>query len=482
MAGCVAGVLAVVVLLGVGAARAGTASSSSRIPDADIARALELDLLIDDGVSAQLVDVDVDEGVVTLSGSVDSLLGKRRAKAIAQRVRGVRAVINRIDVMPSARDDERIHEDVMEALLHDPAADSYELGVEVVDGVVTLSGLVDSWAEKKLSEDVVAGVHGVRRIDNDVRISYDTDRPDSEIRAEVRRRLESDVWVDGPPISVEVDDGTVTLSGTVGSAAEKQRARIDAWVAGVREVDDGRLEVDPLYRDATEREERFAPRSDEEIAKAIEDAFVYDPRVHAFDLDVEVDDGVVTLTGEVDNLEAERAAKQDARNTTGVWRVRSFLRVRPDERPGDEELRRDVLAAMRRDPYIERKEIAASVVNGKVYLYGEVDTQFEYRQAGNVASAVDGVVEVVNRVDVDSIWPAKNDWSIHEDVESQLWWSPFVDADEVDISVEEGVVVLTGTVDTWQERSAAAKNAYDGGAKTVVNNLTVRYGPVYYLP
>jgi osmotically-inducible protein OsmY len=49
-------------------------------------------------------------------------------------------------------------------------------------------------------------------------------------------------------------------------------------------------------------------------------------------------------------------------------------------------------------------------------------------------------------------------------IEDQLWWSPFVDANEVTVEVEDGVATLSGTADSWSERGAARDNAYDGGA------------------
>lgn len=76
----------------------------------------------------------------------------------------------------------------------------------------------------------------------------------------------------------------------------------------------------------------------------------------------------------------------------------------------------------------------------------------------------------------------KSDWEIKEDIEDELYWSSFVDSDEVTVNVDDGEATLTGTVDTMDEREAAEKNAYDGGAVSVDNDLTVEYGPDYYEP
>jgi osmotically-inducible protein OsmY len=72
---------------------------------------------------------------------------------------------------------------------------------------------------------------------------------------------------------------------------------------------------------------------------------------------------------------------------------------------------------------------------------------------------------------------AKSDWEIRQDIENQLFWSPFVDEDQVQVSVEGGVATLTGEVDTWGERQAAVENALQGGAASVDNNIQVTNPP-----
>lgn len=482
---CAAAAVTLLALFGIGlAARASEEQGADpRFADGSLERAVEENLKIDEGVESHLIDVTVRDGIVTLSGSVDNLLSNERAGRVARRVKGVRSVVNRIDVIPSARSDAQIREEVEGALLDDPATDAYELGVDVKDGTVSLTGTVESWAEKRLSGQVAKGVRGVQDVVNEIEIRYTMTRSDSEILNDVERRLDSDIWVGAEEISVEVDQGRVALIGTVSSAAEKRTAIGDAWVSGVEEVDHSDLRVDVHRRDRATRSERSVGRSDDEVEHAVRDALRHDPRVSSVLVELFVDDGVVTLTGEVDNLEAKRAAERDASNTVGVWRVRNYMRVRPEEPPSDEELLTRLERALKRDSVTERLNVVVTVRNGKAYLYGEVDTQFQYRQVGNVASAVNGVIDVVNLVDVDLDWkPEKNDWEIQADVENQLWWSPFVDGEQIDVDVEEGIAILTGTVETWHERSVAAENAYEAGARSVVNNLKVRYGPDYYLP
>jgi osmotically-inducible protein OsmY len=355
----------------------------------------------------------------------------------------------------------------------DPATDSYETDVSVQNGVVTLRGQVESWQEKELSEKVTKGVTGVKSVNNRLEIHYKDDRPDTEIKAEVERSLAMDPWIGEHLIQVEVEDGRVKLTGTVGSATERYYARSRAWVSGVNEVDLSGLEVQTWARDEMQREGKHALISDGELEKAVEKAFFYDPRVKSFNPEITVTNGVVTLSGKVDNLKAKRAAEEDARNTIGVWRVVNNLRVRPVILLSNSKVESDIVEALKRDPFVERHQIGVNVINGKAYLYGKVDSYFEKQQAEDAASRVNGVVTVDNNLDVDYTWRWRSDAEIAADIESELTWSPFVDEDQVNVTVNDGVAVLTGSVDSWAERGAATENAFDGGAKAVRNKLKV---------
>jgi len=174
-----------VIFLVVGSVEA--AVDVSEIEDEDITRAIETELLFNDAVSSHLIDVETREGIVTLSGSVDNLLAKEQALAIAEATRGVRSVIDQLQIFPVTRSDRDIRDDVNRALMGDPATDSYEIEVQVSDGVVILRGTVDSWQEKSLSEQVAKGVRGVKDIQNNIVIHSKAERMHGEIKAEVER-------------------------------------------------------------------------------------------------------------------------------------------------------------------------------------------------------------------------------------------------------------------------------------------------------
>ena len=478
-----------------------SAATPTELTSGSIRNAIEDELAFDPAVPSRAIEVRVTDGVATLTGTANDLLAKERAARIAGMVKGVRSVVNQIEVRPSLeRSDAQVKNDVVAALGADPAADAYELGVSVTDGVVSLSGTVDSYQERRLATKVAMGVRGVRGVDDSgVTLERTQDRPDSEILPEVEQALRWDVLIDDGLIDVSVRDGTVTLSGTVGSVAEKTEAFFDAWVAGVRSVDVSGLEVSRWARDDDLRRDKYALRTDAEIEKTVEAALLQDPRVAAFNVDVEVADAVVTLRGTVDNLEARRAAVADADQTVGVVRVRDRLRVQPSVAVADADLENRVADALQRDAVVESFEVRIDADAGIVTLEGTVDSSYERARADLVAGLVPGVIAVENRLDVHDAdvyvfdpflddydfalydwgdrweprYTMRSDAEIEQEVEDQLWWSPFVDANEVEVSVADGVVTLTGTVDSWSERHFAASNAFEAGASWVRNRLEV---------
>lgn len=452
------------------------------VDDAEIAVAVESELWSDRGIDSHKIDVSATDGIVTLDGSAASLLAEERAIEIARAVRGVRAVVDEIDVAPPARSDADIREDVKAALHDDPAAESYEVRVSVEDAVVRLRGPVDSWAERRLAADVVRGVRGVRSVENDIMVDYAARRSDAEIAGDIESGLAWDVWVDASGISVDVSHGEVRLEGVVGSAAERARAVRDAYVAGVRAVDAGGLEVEPWAADRLKRESRPAARSDREIREAVMDAFTYDPRIYSARPEVSVEEGAVTLRGSVRSLSEKVAALSDARNTAGVWKVRDLLKVRPEDPAGDETIAAKVESAIERDPYLERYEIDVSVFSGRVYLTGGVDSLFEKIRAESIASGVSDVVEVIDNLRVDLVRPYESDWAIKDDIERELYWNPWLNDQDMEVVVENGIATLTGTVDTWFERQLAREEAIEGGAVEVRNRLSIAFGPPYILP
>lgn len=459
---------------------------AKEVTDQEVTWAIEEALLQSDAVNSNMIDVSTKNGIVTLTGTVTNMLARERAERISAHTVGVRGIVDRILVnAPGEYTDKELAEKVNKALLRDPTTDAYEVLVNGKDGTVTLIGTVDSWQEKQLCESVAKSVPGVEEVVNDIDIHYSDSRPDMEILADVQGRLASDVLVDDMLIDVAVENGHVSLTGMAGSLAEKNRAMADAWVTGTASVDVDGLKLDWWLRDDMRRYDLYENQSDESIRKAVEDAFLYDPRVYEFKVDVQVDGGTAILSGTVDNLMSMKAAEEDARNVVGVWRVKNHMKVRPENVPSNEILEDRVMTAFINDPYLERTGLKAMAADGTVYLSGSVNTTFEKFHAQRLAQSVTGVVSVVNDLKAEHVWTWKPDHEILEDVRDELFWSPFVNEDKVQVQVDRGIVTLSGNVATWSERRMAEDSAFDAGAKDVRNDLAVTfklYGPHLYWP
>jgi osmotically-inducible protein OsmY len=455
------------------------ASSAKPLADTDIAHAIERHLEDEGLLHAAHVQVAVVQGIASISGQVGSLLAKERAVAVTESIRGVRSVVDRVTVAPAARSDQQIQRELEAKLQHDPVTRSYAIGVAVKDGVVTLSGATDSWQEQRLFDEVAKGVRGVKEIDDQIAVHYTVERPEAEILAEVKHRLANDLWLDGATLNASVTNRTVHLSGTVGSVAEKTRARNDGWALGVDTVDDAAVVVDASAHDDQRRMIDPPLRSDAEIAAAVHDAFVLDPRLKKLMPEASASGGVVTLTGNVDSPEARRAAERDARDTLGVWRVEDEVAVQPDARPKDADLERSVKRALSEDLLLpDAKSIEVSSAKGKVVLKGTVASDFERFDAVEDAVSVPGVAAVDMGLVV-----KHTPEQIQARATDRIFWDPRVERDRVTVTVApDGVATLKGTLDSWSEIKAAGDDALRAGAVRVINLLTWKKHPEVRAP
>ena len=466
------------------------APPTDHLADDDITNALELLYLTQKGVSAHLLDVETHEGVVKLTGITDNLLSKERAEDIALALRGVRGVINEVLISTADVPDAELQASVAGALTIDPATSFFNIYVTALDGVVILSGTVQTWAEKELVLRVGRGVRGVRRlVADELIISWDRlQNSDEEITTQIRESLAWDIRVNAALVEVRTHDRVVYLAGTVGTAAERAQVEATAYEAGAIHVDTRDLNVQYWAANRDLRGDKYAPRPDEAIAEAVRAAFRHDPRVLAYQPLITVRNGVVTLSGTVSNLLAKQRAEHDARHVVGVADVLNLLKVRTSLFIPDLQIGHTIREALARDPYVGLDEFSVYVRNGKAQLYGQVSSYFEQAQAGQVAAGVNGVAEVDNWVTVPgnihfdayqtSSWrpaPARPnaDFALAERIRSRLFWSPSLHSQDIEVVVEKGRATLMGTVESWFDRNQAGDAAYAAGAWDVSNNLEI---------
>ena len=217
----------------------------SRKPDSEIQQAVLRELKWDTRVDEAGVGVTVHEGIVTLTGTVNSWAKKMAAQRAAHRVLGVLDVANDIQVKPpgsSGRTDTEVAQAVRRALEWDVFVPEERIKSTVANGIVQLEGDVDFWSQREDAERVVRNLVGVRGVKNEIRIKPTTIAQD--IQKSIQHALERHADREARQIEVLVSAGRVTVSGPVHSWTEKQAVLGAAkGTAGVREVED-RLRIE----------------------------------------------------------------------------------------------------------------------------------------------------------------------------------------------------------------------------------------------
>lgn len=449
-----------------------SARANQRPSDATITLWVKDALREDPRVESSHIDANTSDAIVTLSGEVRDLAAGQYAVREAEKINGVRGVIDKLSVQPSGRFDSDIADDVRARLLDSPALNLRRLEIDVADGNVALRGTVASWSEKQEAELLASEVRGVRRVNNKLTIEYALHRPDEAIRKDVVASIERDVYLVGLPINATVHDGTVTLSGNVGNAFQHERATIAAWVGNVKAVKN-ELNVDWWDNEGV-RAKKPLP-SDSDIKQAVKDELYKDLRVDdPFTIDVDCSYGQVTLRGTVPTYYQKRLAARDTKDVVGVGWVTNYLMVKASWRD-DQAIRRDIESRFDSDYLINGQDIDVRVKGGVANLSGNTNTYYERSHAIDVASRIPGVINVVDNVDVN--WFRRfTDAKLHERIQDRLRehsatrWV----ADRVKVKVTDGTACLSGDVLTWDERKEADRIAFlTDGVKAVDNRLKV---------
>jgi osmotically-inducible protein OsmY len=217
-------------------------------------------------------------------------------------------------------------------------------------------------------------------------------------------------------------------------------------------------------------------RKDEHIKKDVVDQLVWDGRVDASDVTVEVTEGCVTLKGSVPSSLSRSSAEKDASVVPGVRDVRNALSVRfpvTPPVPDDAELKMVITNLFALYPNLDPSRIKVMVQGGLVTLEGSVDALWKKGLVGGLIAQQRGIFAVDNKL---SVVPTRGaaDQATADEIRAALGRHVLIPADRITVSVEEGYVTLSGNVSNVAAREAAEQVAsYTFGVIDVHNEIEV---------
>lgn len=190
-------------------------------------------------LSSNEIDVSVQDGIVTLGGTVDNYTQKREAEQAVKNIAGVKAIVDdmKVDLFFSAiKSDTDIALSVIKALRENWAVPDHRIQVTVENGWVTLEGILHWNFQRKAADNAIRYLPGVRGVIDQIKIEAEIK---NELGKEIVEKALSRSWIlDVNNIKVRVEGKTIYLSGIVDSLFQKEEAERIVWnTPGVWYVD-----------------------------------------------------------------------------------------------------------------------------------------------------------------------------------------------------------------------------------------------------
>jgi osmotically-inducible protein OsmY len=213
--------------------------------------------------------------------------------------------------------------------------------------------------------------------------------------------------------------------------------------------------------------------TDRELQQNVQNALDWEPSIEASEIGVSVENGVVTLRGDVGTYAEKYAAERVALRVYGAKAVANDIAVRPTsayERT-DTEIAQAAVSALQWNAMVPKDKVSITVSKGWVTLTGTVDWQYQRNAAEGAVRNLTGVKGVINHV---AIKPHVEAGDVKAKIEAAFRRSAEIDARRINVAASDGKVVLTGNVRSWAERREAEQAAWAApGVMQVEDHITV---------
>jgi osmotically-inducible protein OsmY len=217
-------------------------------------------------------------------------------------------------------------------------------------------------------------------------------------------------------------------------------------------------------------------KDDETLRRDVLAELEYDPSIDARKIGVAVEDGIVTLTGEVSTFAEKWNAERAVERVEGVRGIVNRIEVKIVGDYSDTDIAREAADALRWNLMVPPGKVIPKVENGYITLTGEVNYDFQRRAAEKAVRYIPGVKGVINLITIKPKVEAEEvKKSIKQQIDEALRRMAAVDAENIQVEVQGSDIILRGTVRSWAERHEAEKAAWAApGVTSVKNYITVR--------